>query len=125
VCSPDGRWIAYQSNESGRDEIYIASLADRTIAAVRVSTGGGTQPLWRGDGQELFFLGSDGGVMASSVAAQTGLQVTPPQKLFDAPVSLVIRRSYDTTEDGRQFLIPVIDDSTPQVIEVKALGPSR
>jgi Tol biopolymer transport system component len=123
VCSADGRWVAYQSNESGRDEIYVVSLTDRTVAAVRVSSGGGTQPLWPGDGRELFFLASDGGVMASTVASQAGLQVTPPQKLFPAPVSLVIRRSYDVTVDGRQFLIPVIDDSTPQVIEVKTLGP--
>jgi hypothetical protein len=125
VCSPDGRWIAYQSNESGRDEIYVTGLANRTVATVRVSSGGGTQPLWRGDGKELFFLASDGGVMVSSVASQTAVQVTAPQKLFAAPVSLVIRRSYDVTEDGGQFLIPVVDDSTPQLIEVKPLGPPR
>jgi Tol biopolymer transport system component len=117
-CSPDGQWIAYQSNESGRDEIYITSLSDRTKRAVRVSSAGGAQPLWRSDGRELFFLAPDGAVMASTVAPQNAIQIRAPQKLFAAPVSLVIRRSYDVTEDGQHFLIPVIDDSIPQRITI-------
>jgi hypothetical protein len=117
ACSPDGKWIAYQSNQSGRDEIYVVPL-DRAKSAVQVSSTGGTQPLWRGDGQELFFMAPDGTVMASAVTPQTAMQIAAPQKRFAGPVSLVIRRSYAVTADGLHFLIPVIDDSVPQSIIV-------
>jgi len=112
VLSPDGRWIAYQSNHSGRDEVYVWEA--------QVSKSGGTQPLWRGDGKELFFLAPDGTVMSAAVASTSrSFRADPPRVLFPAPMSLVLRRAYAVTSDGARFLIPVLDESNPPVITVK------
>ena len=63
--SPDGRWVAYQSNESGQDEIYVRPFPDADRGRWQISTGGGTRPLWARSGKELFYLGprrgGDGG----------------------------------------------------------------
>jgi Tol biopolymer transport system component len=119
--SPDGRWVAYQSNESGRSEIYVRPLSPSAAAAagVPVSRDGGTQPLWRADGSELYFMALDGSIMAATVhAVGAAFTAEPPRKLFSAPLSLVIRRSYDVTADGGRFLIPILDDSVRQTITV-------
>ena len=121
VFAPDGRWIAYQSNESGRNEIYVKRFTGGTApaTAVNVSRNGGTQPLWRGDGQEMFFLALDGSVMAAGVnGSGEAFAAQAPRKLFNVPVSLVIRRSYDVTSDGQTFLIPMFDESVKQTITV-------
>jgi Tol biopolymer transport system component len=128
VFSPDGRWLAYQSNESGRNEIYVRRFTGQApqTAPIMVSRAGGTQPLWRGDGREMFFFALDGSVMAVNVtwAAET-LRAEAPRRLFGMPVSLVIRRSFDVTSDGQRFLIPTFDDSVKQSITVAPpLAPS-
>ena len=67
--SPDGRWMAYQSNESGQDEIYVRPFPDADRGRWQMSTGGGTRPLWARSGKELFYLGPSGAVMSASVEA--------------------------------------------------------
>ena len=66
--SPDGRWLAYVSDESGQPEIYVAPFPE-VQGKTAISTGGGTRPFWRADGQELFYLGADGSVMAATMTA--------------------------------------------------------
>jgi Tol biopolymer transport system component len=142
VFSPDSQWIAYQSNESGRDEVYVERvgrleglftlLAGREIVNVipgsagqRISLNGGTQPLWRGDGKELFFLAPDGTVMSSAFDPAAPQMAPPtPRDLFPAPMSLVLRRAYAVTASGDRFLIPVLDQSNPPVITVRRLPES-
>ena len=66
--SPDGRWVAYESNESGRSEIYVQAFPELTRKA-QISTEGGTVPIWRGDGRELFFVSLDDRLMVARIAA--------------------------------------------------------
>jgi hypothetical protein len=82
--SPDGRWLAYISQESGRYEVYVEPYGRRG-ERVRVSTGGGAQPRWRGDGKELFYLSLDGALMAVNVrAGTTSVEVGLPTTLAPA-----------------------------------------
>lgn len=106
--SPDGRWVAYTSNESGKWEIYVTSFPE-VRGKWQLSSAGGTQPRWRGDGKELFFLASDGKMMAVPVTAGANFDAGAPVTLFQAnPRELVAtseRVTYDVTKDGQRFLI--------------------
>jgi len=106
--SPDGKWVAYSSNESGRREIYVASFPD-THGKWQVSNAGGEQPRWRGDGKELYYLALDGKIMAVPVTTGSNFDAGPPAALFQAnPRELVATSeefSYDVAKDGQKFLI--------------------
>lgn len=116
--SPDGRWVAYASTESGQAEIRVASFPEfRNIR--QVSAGGGVEPRWRGDGKELFYITSYGQLMAVGVS-DTGsmLDTTAPRKLFATRVSTGIPGSshYAVSADGSRFLVlsPIEDNrATP------------
>jgi Tol biopolymer transport system component len=115
--SPDGRWIAYASNESGPLQVYVQPFPT-TGRKYLVSQNGGGQPLWRADGREMYFLASDGTI--SVVAVTTGAQFESgvPARLFDAPVATYFsgRRQYAVTGDGKQFLFvatPAFAESAP------------
>jgi serine/threonine protein kinase len=113
--SPDGRWIAYSSDESGRNEIYVrpfdTSSATGTPAASGthatgefvVSKDGGVSPLWRRDGKELFYLSSIGGT-AMAVETKTGgtFQAGIPKPLFEVPQGVLF---WDVSPDGKRFLM--------------------
>ena len=77
--SPDGRWMAYQSNESGQDEIYVRPFPDADSGRWQVSTGGGTRPLWARSGKELFYVGPSGAVMSASVEGGSTFRAGTPQ----------------------------------------------
>ena len=107
--SPDRKWVAYNSNETGKWEIYVTSFPE-VRGKWQISTNGGEQPRWRGDGKELFYLSSDGHVMA--VPVNTGVSFSTggaPVALFQAnprqPVSYLDIFAYDVTRDGQRFLI--------------------
>jgi hypothetical protein len=106
--SPDGKWVAYASNETGKWEIYVTSFPDAR-GKWEVSTGGGEQPRWREDGKELFYLSSDRKMMA--VPVTTGAKFDPgtPITLFQAtprqPVTNADLFVYDVSQDGQRFLI--------------------
>ena len=118
--SPDGKWIAYTSNESGSHEVYVRRYPERD-AKWRVSTGGGAQPRWRGDGAELFYLAPDGALMAAGVKRNgAGLETSRPQMLFNTGIRgmFVDRRNhYVVTEDGQRFLVNQMgeDDTTAPI----------
>ena len=106
--SPDGKWVAYASNESGKWEIYVNSFpAER--GKWQVSVGGGEQPRWRGDGKELFYLSSDGKMMAAPVTIGAHFDAGTPIALFQAaplqPFALPDQFIYDVSRDGQRFLI--------------------
>ncbi|MBI3665541.1 MAG: PD40 domain-containing protein, partial [Acidobacteria bacterium] len=103
--SPDGRWIAYNSLESGRWEVYVASFPKFTEKR-QVSNAGGCQPLWRKDGKELFYLGMDGKLMAVDVKAGAGFEAGAPKVLFQTPLRAdPIQNQYDVTGDGQKFIL--------------------
>jgi serine/threonine-protein kinase len=99
--SPDGRFFAYQSNESGRTEVYVRSLS---VADTRrqVSSQGGGQPRWSPTGAEIFFRSGDNGrrMMAAEVRTKPSLEVGATRELFDGPPG-----PYDVMPDGRSFLM--------------------
>ncbi len=106
--SPDEKWVAYASNETGKWEIYVTSFPEAR-GRWQVSTGGGEQPRWRGDGKELFYLSSDGKMMAAPVTIGANFDVGRPVELFQTtprqPVSFNDQVVYDVRPDGQRFLI--------------------
>jgi len=113
--SPDTRYIAYQSNESGKNEIYVRPFNAASPAAPQegkwmVSRGGGTQPRWRRDGKELYFQSADGMVMAVDVSANPVFQPGVPKALFPVPQGATV---WDSAPDGQRFLFAVpVNDRT-------------
>jgi DNA-binding winged helix-turn-helix (wHTH) protein/Tol biopolymer transport system component len=110
--APNGRWIAYVSDESGTDEVYVQrfpSLGNKRI----VSIGGGVEPMWRRDGKELFYLSPDHSIVSVSFQP-TGLpQIGRPKPLFRAPINTsTTRNHYAVTPDGKRFLINVEDQNS-------------
>jgi eukaryotic-like serine/threonine-protein kinase len=100
VFSPDGKWLAYDSDETGRREVYVVPFpeANRKIA---ISSGGGNTPRWSPDGKELFFLTNDGTLMSASLmAGKNELKVGKTQALFKTSGML-----YDVAPDGKRFLL--------------------
>jgi Tol biopolymer transport system component len=105
--SPDGRWVAYTSDESGKAEVYLDSYAQPGRGRVKISLGGGAYPVWRGDGRELFYW-RDGSLVAVRFAASVdGAQpVSGAQTvLFRAPYQMSINTMYDVSPDGQRFVI--------------------
>jgi protease II len=106
--SPDGRWVAYASNESGRWEIYVTSFPN-AHGKWQISNGGGDQPKWRSDGKELFYITPDGKIMAAAVTAGSNFDVGTPTMLFQANPREMVATSeqvtYDVSKDGQRFLI--------------------
>ena len=84
VVSPDGRWLAYESNRSGAYEVYVQPFPDVDRGLWQVSTGGGTQPLWARNGRELFYVGPDGALMGVPVEARGSVwSAGPPMRLVE------------------------------------------
>ena len=115
--SPDGRWVAYTSDETGRNEISVQSFPQASKKWM-VSTSGGTQPRWRRDGKELFYLSSDSTMMAVAVTTVPEFRVIGnPVSLFAAPVSNggpdLNAFHYDVSRDGQRFLINAVATDAP------------
>jgi Tol biopolymer transport system component len=103
--SPDGRWLAYASDETGRDEIYVQTIPPGG-GKWQVSVDGGFGPLWAANGKELFYR-SENKVMVVSYTSAPAFSPSPPQKLFDGRFEVHPRRegSYDISPDGKRFLM--------------------
>jgi serine/threonine protein kinase/Tol biopolymer transport system component len=142
VVSPDGHWLAYESDSSGRYEIYVRPFPSIEIGLWLVSTSGGTQPLWSRNGQELFYVAADGGLMAVPVRPRGTIWSTGvPRKVVNGRYvtssNATIARDYDVSADGQRFLLvkQTGADSTaglPQIVvvqhwdeELKRLAPAR
>jgi serine/threonine protein kinase len=115
VFSPDGRRVAYVSDESGRKEVFVASFPDPS-QRIRVSSDGGGQPRWSRDGRELFYVSKRETMMATPFDPSSGVPTAPPARLFDAPISYAfgshVPFKYDVAPDGR-FLIIVRASKAP------------
>jgi len=113
--SPDGKWIAFESNESGRYEVYLQPFPGPG-ARVPVSAGGGAQVRWRRDGRELFYIALDGRLMAVPIGiggADRAPEIGAAVPLFTTNVGGAIlqgiaRQQYAVTADGQRFLMNVL-----------------
>jgi serine/threonine-protein kinase len=103
--SPDGRWIAYESNESGRDEVYVQPFPDVNSGKWLISPGGGTRPLWAKKAREIFYISPSGSVMVVPFETMPTWKAGTPVKLFDWPIPAFVGRNYDVSVDGRRFLM--------------------
>jgi Tol biopolymer transport system component len=102
--SPDGRWMAYSSNESGRREVYVQAFPNPG-GKWQVSTDGGSFPRWRRDGKEIFYIAADRKLMAVSVQANSTFQAGQPQPLFEPRVFGAPIIPYTVSADGKRFLV--------------------
>ena len=106
--SPDGKWLAYASEESGTWEIYVTSFPS-PAGKLQLSQGGGTEPRWRGDGKELFYINSKRMMTAVPISTMPDFSSGSPRELFAvpnrAPISSTDLYSYDVTKDGRRFIV--------------------
>jgi len=141
--SPNGQWMAYQSNESGRFEVHVRSFPDVNRDHWQISTEGGSQPLWSRDGRELFYRDLGGSLMAVKVTTEPTFVRGPVVKLFEnagyaGAGGLVMGRTYDVSLDGQRFLmikLPVAAPDAPKqnslilvpnwFQELKRLAPAR
>jgi len=137
--SPDGRWLAYESNESGPSQIFVRPFPDVNRQKWLVSTGGGTQPIWARNGKELFYLAPTGALMSVPVERGATWSAGTPTTVIDRPylrlTSVQVARTYDVSLDGKQFLMikPVDGPEAPTSIvvvqnwfeELKRLVPAR
>jgi len=120
--SPDGRWMAYASNETGNWEIYVSPFPSAN-GKWQVSSAGGQEPRWRQDGKELFYLSADGKMMAVAVTAGPSFAAGSPVALFQThrrqPVSSLDVFSYDVSGDGQRFLIDAkVDEANAAPLSV-------
>ncbi len=120
TLSPDGRWMAYDSDESGRVDVFIQSFPDPARKRVKVSPDHGSEPMWTEGGRELVFREGNR-VMAASIDLATGESGTP-RLLFSGPYpdnpGWTRPRSYDVTPDGQRFLMTKQPESRPRVVVV-------
>ncbi|MFL5493194.1 MAG: TolB family protein [Gemmatimonadales bacterium] len=120
--SPDGRWLAYNSNESGRFEAYVGPASDPIRARRQVSTGGGVYVRWGPGARELFYFSnfSDGRMMRAPFDPVTGL-VGAPSQLFQGPYEPGVYSApgYDVTPDGHRFLmVKTANEARPREVRV-------
>jgi Tol biopolymer transport system component len=132
--SPDVRWVAYVSDESGQNEVYIRSFQEpgsqtgakrstTTDEQRQVSVSGGDSPRWRQDGKEIYYFSLDNKMMAADISVKGGsLEVSHVHSLFDVPSIIQLPMSdYDVTSDGKKFLINVpfeIQNQSPLTLVV-------
>jgi serine/threonine-protein kinase len=103
--SPDGRWLAFQSNETGRAEIYVRPFPNVSGSRTQISTGGGTRPVWSRDGREMFYLWQTA-MMAVPVQTTPVFKAGAPQVLFKGDYSApLVGRTFDVSPDGKKFLM--------------------
>ena len=120
--SPDANWIAYQSNESGRVEVYVVPFG-RAGGKVLVSTTGGAQARWRRDGKVLYYVALDGNLMEVPIAVTpSGIEVGRANPLFPLPIGdplqTNMRRAYIVADDGERFLVNTLTETATAPITV-------
>jgi serine/threonine-protein kinase len=111
AVSPNGRWLAFTSDESGRTEVYVRPLPGPG-SRWAISTDGGEQPVWARNGREIFYV-SDGRMMVVTVTGDATLSVSKPRFLFDAKVWPTVERTYDVTPDGDFVMIERGESDVP------------
>ena len=106
--SPDGKWIAYTSDATGRNEIYVQDFPPKT-GKWQISTAGGAMPQWRSDGRELFYREGSKMISVDVKSTAAGFEAGLPKSLFDPPVGVL---QFDVSADGRKFLLVVPNEGS-------------
>jgi serine/threonine-protein kinase len=129
IISPDGRWLAYEADDSGRYEVYARPFPRVNDGRWQISTGGGTRPLWAPDGRELFYLSPAGALMRVGIERGESWSATTPTLLLNAERYATRSvgnpgRTYDISPDGQRFLVikPTGDtnqSAAPQLVVVQ------
>jgi Tol biopolymer transport system component len=118
AISPDGRWMAYFSNETGVSQIYVQSFPNGGNKQ-RISEAGGSEPRWNGNGTELFFLSPNGVLMAAGIDTANGFRVKAPQALFQTGITAAgNNHPYVVTKDGQRFLVTRNNDSDQSQVTI-------
>ena len=111
IISPDGHWMAYESTESGRLEIYVRPFPNVNAGRWQISTEGGTRPVWNNNGREIFYYLPPGIIMSVPVETGASFKAGTPRVLFKGEyLALQDRTQYSVTPDGQRFLM--IKDAT-------------
>lgn len=129
VFSPDGHWMAYVSDESGDNEVFVQSIP-AGHGKWQISKRGGTQPIWRRDGKELFYKSKDDHILAVPVKTDASFEAGIPKELFEAHANLAqlpyARRQYSVSPDGQKFLVNQRKERQAQTILLQNwLPPAR
>jgi len=103
--SPDGRWLAYESDESGIAEIYVRPFPNVAASRTQISVGGGTAPRWGNDGRELFYWVTPGTLMAVPVSTEGAFSAGRPETILEGSYVGANYRQYDISGDGERFLL--------------------
>ena len=116
--SPDGSWMAYTSDESGTNEVYVQTFP-KLGTREQISTSGGSQPRWSGDGRELFYIAPDGRLMAVSVKSGPKFEASVPTTLFKTRIADLFGAenngyitNYTMSRDARRVLISTVSDES-------------
>jgi Tol biopolymer transport system component len=119
LSPPDGRWMAYVSDESGRDELWVRAFPSMD-QKTQISNDGGGEPAWSRDGRELFYVTTDNlaagcRLMAVNVSATQTFRAGTPRKLFEGPYSItpVFGQSFDVSPDGKRFAMVKFEPEKP------------
>ncbi len=117
--SPDGRWLAYYSNESGRNEVYVRPFPNVNEQKWTVSTTGGQTPVWSPDGRELFYMNGTAMMAVPIDTRGRRLVAGKPQFLFDGPYDTTQDMNFDISPDGRRFVMVEADpDAKPTRFQI-------
>lgn len=117
--SPNGRWLAYASNESGRDEVYVQPFPEPGRKEI-ISTNGGREPVWSPDGTELFYRRGDE-LLVVAVDAEREFRADTPRALFTARFAVPaggLNQNYDVHPDGERFVFVQRDENVPRELRV-------
>ena len=123
MISPDGRWLAFTSDESGADQVYVRAYPG-SAAKWQVSADGGTEPQWSKDGRELFYRAGDA-LMAAAVDTRGRFRVTSRAQLFTGRfMTNPFRTNYDVSRDGRRFVVIRSGEAAAQLVALMNWLPS-
>ena len=119
ALSPDGNWMAYQSDETGRTEVFVRPFPNTDAGKKQVSSGGGLAPLWSRTGKELFYLSSDNNMMAAPVTTGATIDAGEPKVLFHVPAELLGAEAlyytpWDVARDGRFLMVRMVGGDAGQ-----------
>jgi Tol biopolymer transport system component len=117
--SRDARWLAYVSDRSGRWEVYVTAFSERESGVWQISTGGGSQPRWRADGKELYFVAPDGAIHAVPVQTAPTFKAEVPRRLFTANLQYMLtpfKSGYDVAADGGRFIVGTLVEQDTEPI---------
>jgi Tol biopolymer transport system component len=114
ALSPDGRWLAYTTDEAGQEDIYVRPFPNVNDRKWRISTEGGREPLWGRDGSELFYRGSNG-VTRVRIETEPTFRAGTPELLFEGPYARFGGVTYDLAPDGRFVVIRTGESTSTQI----------